>query len=205
MRRREREVGMVPLCFVFLSLGMYQTPGQQQDNQSQHKENTSSGLKIGKFEVLAVYTYARALRDGLSEPEAKERGIVAAVMGARARGASRGGGGEPTTPTTAKQEPGIKRKPLTAETYDRQVAAKLQPFYDSVFLPTIKKLVAARLTYQQVKDLLELPPAVGAKITAVQFSERTSAYLKRAGERQKKPAIPSEERRDHNDAGRVSP
>src|SRR5208283_3502731 len=46
---------------------------------------------IGKFEVLATYTYAKALRAGLPEPEAKQRGIVAAVMGARARGVSRGG------------------------------------------------------------------------------------------------------------------
>ena len=36
---------------------------------------------IGKFEILATYTYAKALRAGLPEPEAKQRGIVAAVMG----------------------------------------------------------------------------------------------------------------------------
>src|SRR5271157_4948283 len=46
---------------------------------------------IGKFELLATYTYAKALRDGLPEPEARQRGIVAAVMGARSRGVSRGG------------------------------------------------------------------------------------------------------------------
>ncbi|MGB2611596.1 MAG: hypothetical protein WBC80_21700, partial [Isosphaeraceae bacterium] len=33
---------------------------------------------IGKFEILATYTYAKALRAGLPEPEAKQRGIVAA-------------------------------------------------------------------------------------------------------------------------------
>ena len=37
---------------------------------------------IGKFEILATYTYAKALRDGLPEPEAKQRGIVAGVIGA---------------------------------------------------------------------------------------------------------------------------
>jgi len=45
---------------------------------------------IGKFEILATYIYAKALRAGLPEPEAKQRGIVAAVMGARARGVSPG-------------------------------------------------------------------------------------------------------------------
>ena len=40
---------------------------------------------IGKFDILATYTYAKALLGGLSESEAKERGMVAAIMGAKAR------------------------------------------------------------------------------------------------------------------------
>ena len=35
---------------------------------------------IGKFEIPATYTYVKALRAGLPEPEAKQCGIVAAVM-----------------------------------------------------------------------------------------------------------------------------
>jgi hypothetical protein len=193
------------LCHAFLWIGVYQTLGQQPDNEPQRKGTSPRALQIGKFEVLATYTYAKALRDGLSEPEAKERGIVAAVMGARARGARRGGPSDPTGSTTAKQEPGTRKKTLTAETYDRQVAAKLQPFYDTVFLPTIKKLVAAGLSYQQVKDLLELPPAVGAKITAEEFSKRTSAYLKKAGKPENKSSNSSKERKDYYVAGQVSP
>ena len=66
---------------------------------------------------------------------------------------------------------------LTAATFDQQVASKLQPFYGSVFLPTMKQLVDAHLTYDQVKNIREIPPAIGAKITAKQFEERTAAYL----------------------------
>ena len=132
---------------------------------------------IGKFEILATYTYAKALRSGLPEPEAKQRGIVAAVMGARARGVSRGGPRAPADSRTSKQGAATKKQTLTAATFDQQVAAKMQPFYGSVFLPTMKKLVDTHLTYDQVKNILKIPPTVGAKITAKQFEERTAAYL----------------------------
>ena len=135
---------------------------------------------IGKFEILATYTYAKALRDGVPDPEARQRGIVAAVMGARSRGVSRGGPRAPADSRTSKQGAATRKQTLTAATFDEQVAAKLQPFYGSVFLPAIKQLVDARLTYEQVKDILKMPPAVGAKITAKQFEERTAAYWKAA-------------------------
>jgi len=139
---------------------------------------------IGKFEILATYTYAKALRAGragLPEPEAKQRGIVAAVMGARARGVSRGGPRAPADSRTSKQGAATKKQTLTAATFDQQVASKMQPFYGSVFLPTMKQLVDSRLTYDQVKNILKIPPAVGAKITAKEFEERTAAYWKASG------------------------
>jgi hypothetical protein len=42
-------------------------------------------VKIGKFEILATYTYSQSLLHGASDAEAKERGIVAAIMGAKAK------------------------------------------------------------------------------------------------------------------------
>src|SRR3981189_1651280 len=42
-------------------------------------------VSIGKFDILANYTYAKALHDGLNDDEAKQRGMVAAIMGAQAR------------------------------------------------------------------------------------------------------------------------
>ena len=140
-----------------------------------------TGALIGKFEFLATYTYAKALRDGLPEPEAKQRGIVAAVMGARSRGVSRRGPRTPADSKTSKQGAATRKPTLTAATFDEQVAAKMQPFYATVFLPTMKELVDTRLSYDQVKDILKIPPAIGAKITAKQFEERTAAYWKALG------------------------
>ncbi len=132
--------------------------------------------RIGKFEILATYTYARAVRDGLGESAAKERGIVAAVMGARARGLRRGGprgtGQAPAGDGTAV----ARKKTLTSETYDQQVAHKLGPFYATVFLPTLNAMVDSGLSYERVKKVVAIPPAIGAKITAGQFTERTVAY-----------------------------
>jgi hypothetical protein len=152
-------------------------PGRSSAATPAGPEATRNDTLIGKFEILATYTYAKALRDGLPEPEAKQRGIVAAVMGARSRGASRGGPRAPADSKTSKQGAATKKQTLTAATFDQQVAAKMQPFYASVFLPTIKKLVDCRLSYGQVKDILKISPALGAKITAKQFEERTTAYF----------------------------
>ena len=48
-------------------------------------------VSIGKFDILATYTYAKALLDGLDDDEAKQRGMVAAIMGAKARIGHAGG------------------------------------------------------------------------------------------------------------------
>ncbi len=45
----------------------------------------SGDVSIGKFDILATYAYAQALLDGLRDDEAKQRGMVAAIMGAQAR------------------------------------------------------------------------------------------------------------------------
>src|SRR5262245_34112772 len=42
-------------------------------------------VSIGKFDILATYTFAHGLLAGHDEDEAKQRGMVAAVMGAQAR------------------------------------------------------------------------------------------------------------------------
>jgi len=45
-------------------------------------------VSIGKFDVLATNTFAKALLDGITEDEAKQRGMVAAIMGAQAEDTS---------------------------------------------------------------------------------------------------------------------
>ena len=49
------------------------------------KRQPPGDVSIGKFDILATYTYAKGLLDGLEDDEAKERGMVAAIMGAKAR------------------------------------------------------------------------------------------------------------------------
>ena len=47
------------------------------------KRRPPDDVSIGKFDILATYTYAQALLDGLADDEAKQRGMVAAIMGPR--------------------------------------------------------------------------------------------------------------------------
>jgi hypothetical protein len=142
-------------------------------------DTPASQPRIGKFELLAIYTYARALRDGLTDNEAKERGITAAIMGARSRGLTRGSAGgngnhEPLKSTAPK----AKKKTLTADLFDQQVGLKLDPFFNELLLPRMKQLVETGLSYQKLKEVLEMPSDVGAKMSAEAFEQRASAYLK---------------------------
>jgi hypothetical protein len=56
--------------------------------------SNETDVSIGKFDILATYTYARALLDGTPANEAKQRGIVAAIMGAKAKLGHTGGSQE---------------------------------------------------------------------------------------------------------------
>ncbi len=140
-----------------------------------HKQ-PSGDVSIGKFDILATYTYAQALLDGMDDDEAKQRGMVAAIMGAQARLGIRK---EHHEEFQAQKEAAEKKKKttITAESFDRQVAHKMGGFFDEVFLPMIKKLVEARRSYEDVKRLVKIPSTWGAKITGEQFEDRVSAYL----------------------------
>ena len=124
-------------------------------------------VSIGKFDILATYTYAKALLGGLPEAEAKERGMVAAIMGAKAR---LGHAGDHLAEKTAAEKK--KRKTITAETFDRQVADKMGPFFGDVFLPALRRLAEAGLSYEDVRRAVKIPGTWGAKITGEQFRER---------------------------------
>jgi hypothetical protein len=138
-------------------------------------KNTADDVSIGKFDILATYTYAHALLDGLDDDQAKQRVMVAAIMGAHARLGIRK---EHHQEFQAHKEAAEKKKEttITAESFDRQVAHKLRRFFDDVFLATMKKLVEAGLSYDDVKRLVKIPTTWGAKIIGVQFRERASNY-----------------------------
>ena len=144
------------------------------------REQPSSDVSIGKFDILATYTYARALLESLGEDEAKQRGMVAAIMGAKARLGHRGGSHEDDYKADRAAAEKKKKTTITAESFDRQVAGKMGDFFDDVFLPTMKKLVESGLSYNEVKRLVRMPSTWGAKITGDQFRERVSKFEPRS-------------------------
>jgi hypothetical protein len=99
--------------------------------------------------------------------------MAAAIMGAKAR---LGHGGDHKAEKEAAEKK--KRKTITAETFDRQVADKMGPFFGDVFLPSLKRLAEAGLSYQDVKRAVRIQGTWGAKITGEQFRERVEAVAK---------------------------
>ena len=116
------------------------------------KKQPPSDVSIGKFDILATYTYAQALLDGLDDDEAKQRGMVAAIMGAQARLGIRK---EHHEDFQAQKEAAEKKKKttITAESFDKQVAHKMGGFFEDVFLPTMKKLVEEGLSYDEMRAI----------------------------------------------------
>ena len=103
-----------------------------------HGEDQTTGRRsIGKFDILATYVYARGLIDGLKDNEAKQRGMVAAIMGAQAKSGIRK---EHHEEFQAQKEAAEKKKKttITAGSFDRQVADKMGKFFADEFLPTIR-------------------------------------------------------------------
>jgi hypothetical protein len=75
-------------------------------------------IVIEKFDVLATYTYAQALLGRADDFEAKEREIVARIMGAKARS---GFGVDHEAEKTAPEKK--KKSSITAEQFDHRVTA----------------------------------------------------------------------------------
>src|SRR3974390_1978967 len=121
-------------------------------------------VSIGKFDILATYTYAHALQSGMDDDEAKQRGMVAAIMGAQARLGIRK---EHKDEFQSQKEAAEKKKKttITAESFDKQVAHKMGEFFNEVFLPMMKKLVEAGKSYDEGKRLGEIPSKWGGQIT----------------------------------------
>jgi hypothetical protein len=137
-------------------------------------------VSIGKFDILATYTYAKALHDGLDDDEAKQRGMVAAVMGAKAKLGHTGGSHDDAYKADKQAAEKKKKTTITAESFERQVADKMGGFFEKTFLPIMKKLVKADLSYDEVKRLVNIPSTWGAKITGEQFEDRTAEAVGRA-------------------------
>jgi hypothetical protein len=118
-------------------------------------------VPIGKFDILATYTYAKALLDGLDE--AKQRGMVAAIMGARAKLGHTGGSHDDAYMADKDAAERKKKVTITAESFDHQVADKMGRYFGRTFLPAVKKLVKADLSYDEVKRLVKIPSTWGGE------------------------------------------
>ncbi len=144
-------------------------------------KNRPDEVLIGKFDILATYTYAKGLLDGLTEDEAKQRGMVAAIMGAHARlGLHREHQEFQSLKEAAEKK---KKTTITAASFDKQVAHKLGAFFNTSLLPTMQKLIEAHVSYEDVKRLLKISPTWGAKISGDQFRERSDEFLKEGWKR----------------------
>ncbi len=84
-------------------------------------------VSIGKFDILATHAYAEALLHGSPDDEAKQRGMVAAIMGAQTRLGIRK---EHKDDFQAQKEVAEKKKKttITAESFDKEVAHKMGEF-----------------------------------------------------------------------------
>ncbi len=118
-------------------------------------------VKIGKFGILATYSYAKALLDGAPMDEAKQRGIVAAIMGAKAKLGHTGSQEDRETEKTAAEKK--KKTTITAESFDHQVADKMGEFFDKTFLPAITQMVEASMSDDEVKRRLKIPSIAGSE------------------------------------------
>jgi hypothetical protein len=139
------------------------------------KKRPLRDVSIGKFDILATYAYAQALQDGLDDNQAKQRGMVAAIMGAHARlGLHRGPSADADQEFEVRKTAAEKKKKttITAESFDKQVADKLGPFFHERFLPAIQTLVSEGRSYDDVKRLVRIPGTWGAKISGRQFAQR---------------------------------
>jgi hypothetical protein len=143
------------------------------------KNQPQGDVSIGRFNTLATYSYARALLDGLDDNEAKQRGMMAAVMAVMAASAQLGIGKEHHKELQAQKEvPDLETMTkIIADSFDEHVVHRMGPFFEAVFLPTLKKLVEAGMSYDDLKQVLKLPDTWSAKIRGEEFEERVKHYF----------------------------
>jgi hypothetical protein len=144
------------------------------------KSKRRGDVSIGKFDILATYTRAKGELGGMSEEDAKVRGMVAAIMGAQMKaGITHHPHGEDDAFSTEKERAERKKQStITSESFDHQVADKMGDFFDEVFWPSMKRLVQAGLSYDAVKQAVGIPTRWGAKISGEVFRERAEAALR---------------------------
>jgi hypothetical protein len=116
-------------CLCREDIGSFGTPFVNSTIQRRQRPIAKHAeIRIGKFDIQATYTYVKALLDGTDDSEAKERGIVAPILGAKAKS---GIGVDHKAEKTAAEKK--KKTTITAEEFEHQVAAKMGAFFEKTF------------------------------------------------------------------------
>ena len=126
---------------------------------------------IGKFDIFAVYNYCQAIKKGIDENQAKEYGYLIAVMGAIAKKHKRKGSGFSSYSNLKRCAERKKKKTISYRSYNKIIEKLGEDFYNSYFLPGIRAMVDEGLSYDLIKERLEIPPVWGAKISGKKFIE----------------------------------
>src|SRR5690349_18111723 len=94
------------------------------------KSKSQDNVAIGKFDILATYTRAKAELSGMGQEDAKVRGMVAAIMGVQMRSGIThdARGGEDSFRAVKERAERKKKSSITAEAFDHQVADKMGDF-----------------------------------------------------------------------------
>src|SRR5271165_5901053 len=134
------------------------------------KRQPLDDVSIGKFDILATYAYARALLDGMTDDEAKQRGMVAAIMGAQARLGIRK---EHHEEFQSQKEAAEKKKKttITAESFDKQVAHRMGGFFDREECLRCCRSISLAIVVPFVRG----SEAVGARIAAATYPARSTS------------------------------
>jgi hypothetical protein len=119
----------------------------------------------------------------MDEEHAMQRGMVAACRGDHGGlrlGWALDASARRISNPSRKQPRRRKKTTITAESFDRQAEHKIgDDFFGQVFLPLMKKLVEAHLSYEEVKRIVAIPSTWGAKISGEQFRERALRYFEK--------------------------
>lgn len=131
-------------------------------------------VKIGKFDIFAVFMYATALSQGMKEDDAKVHGFSIAVLGAQAKMGYRKSGGKMSDTAAIAKAAGQKKKrgTIVPSDFDKLID-KMGNFYAKHFLPKITKMVDKGMSYDQVKARVAIPATWGAKLSGDDFIANT--------------------------------
>ncbi|MFX0019354.1 MAG: hypothetical protein ACFFBT_06915 [Promethearchaeota archaeon] len=129
-------------------------------------------IKVGKWDIIAEFHRIEWLKKGYSEEESKIHGIVIAVVGYQARL-----GKEARTYQLEQKgkEKGVslthreKEKWITTKDFDKIINKIGEKYYNSIFSPAIENLYNKGYSYNEVKQAVEIPPKIGAKISLDKF------------------------------------